>query len=311
MRFYLLSWFRNPFFNSIARALGLSETALLPADSRQAKPLTIVVAIMCGLGCIAALTARIGFRAADTWTSELKSAITILVEAPRDEQNLARAVAIARQTKGVKSANAMDKNKAKELLKNYGANIGALLDELPLPSLIEVGLEAGSKDTAKNIETQLQSLGYKFAIDDHSRYSGEIVRTSAVLRVAALLALLSLMIAAVASIAFAARAALQTQSEAVQILHLVGAEDEFVVHEVQARFTLLGLISGFYGALGAGVIVTAAILLMGIGNSSLTSGTSLLKWWDIWVLIIAPFICAIASALAARIAARETLKDLV
>ncbi|MEN9856183.1 MAG: hypothetical protein RLZZ157_1309, partial [Pseudomonadota bacterium] len=61
------------------------DVALLPADSRQVRPLTIVVAIMCALGCLAALAAAAGFRAADTWTSDLKSAMTIVVQSPRDD----------------------------------------------------------------------------------------------------------------------------------------------------------------------------------------------------------------------------------
>ncbi len=311
MRFYFSKFFKHTFFQYFSKILGLNEVALLPTNGKQARPLTIVVSIMCALGCLAALSARIGFRAADAWTSELKSALTILVEAPKDEVNILRAVQITQQTQGVKSANSMSREKAKELLKNYGANIGSLLDELPLPNLIEVGLKADAKDTAKALQANLSAQGFKVEIDDHSRYSGEIVRTSAVLRGAALLALLALMIASVASIAFAARAALETQSECVQILHLIGAEDEFVIHEVQARFTRLGLIAGAYGAIGAAILVISANFVMQMGASDLTSGTKLLHWWDFWILIIAPIISAIASALAARIAARDTLKELV
>lgn len=311
MRFYISKIFKNPFFQYFSKLLGLNEVALLPTNGKQARPLTIVVSIMCALGCLAALSARIGFRAADAWTSELKSALTILVEAPKDEANILRAVQITQQTKGVKSASSMSREKAKELLKNYGANIGSLLDELPLPNLIEVGLDTNSKDTAKELQANLSAQGFKVEVDDHSRYSGEIVKTSAVLRGAALLALLALMIASVASIAFAARAALETQSECVQILHLIGAEDEFVIHEVQARFTRLGLIAGAYGAIGAAILIIIANLIMQMGASDLTSGTKLLRWWDFWILLVAPLISAIASALAARIAARDTLKELV
>ncbi len=89
------------------RLFGAGETPLLPADSRQVRPLTIVVAIMCGLGCLAALTVRSGFRAADNWTNDLESALTVLVSTPRDEQSLTRAVVISRNVEGIASANLM------------------------------------------------------------------------------------------------------------------------------------------------------------------------------------------------------------
>ena len=71
----------------------------------------------------------------------------------------------------------MSREKAKELLKNYGANIGSLLDELPLPNLIEVGLDASSKDTAKELYANLSAQGFKVEVDDHSRYSGAVSYT--------------------------------------------------------------------------------------------------------------------------------------
>lgn len=291
--------------------IGLGEAPLLPADSRQVRPLTIVVAIMCGLGCIAALNARAGFRAADNWTTDLKSAMTILIETPKDEQSLIRAVTIIKSVDGVNDANIMTKEKAKVLLGNYGANIGSLIDEIPMPALIEVGLVSKNDKIVPQIKQKLSDEGFKIEIDDHSRYSGEILKTSTVLRAFALLALLALIIASVASIAFAARAALQSRSEAVEILHLVGAEDDFVAKEVQLRFMRLGLIAGAIGAAAAGIISLFGVIIMRIGASELTAGSELLKWYDIWILLIAPFVTALASAIAAKFAARETLRELV
>ena len=303
--------FDAPIFAPIKKLFGIGETPLLPADERQARPLTIVVAIMCALGCLAALTARAGFRAAETWTSDLKSAMTVLIDSPRDEVSLNRALVIVQKTPGVKAANIMDKEKAKKLLRNYGANIGVLIDELPLPNIIEVGLDRKIEGTEENLQKNLSGAGFKIEIDDHSRYSGEIIKTSAVLRGFAIMALLSLIVAAITTIAFAARAALESRRDSVEILHLVGAEDEFVAREVQIRFMRLGLVSGAYGALAAGVMVFAGILIMKIGASALTSSNDILKFYDVWILILAPILTAFAASFAARIAARQTLKELV
>lgn len=300
-----------PIIAYFKKLFGIGTVPLLPANSRQARPLTIVVSIMCGLGCLAAISASIGFRAANNWTQELKSAMTILIDEPRDDASINRAVQIALQTQGIASASAMSRAKAKELLKNYGANIGSLLDELPLPNLIEIGIKPNAEGTAQRLAAALKAQNFKFEIDDHSRYSGEIVRTSAVLRGAALVSLLLLMIATISSIAFAARAALETRHEAVEILHLVGAEDDFVATEVQTRFMRLGLVAGAYGALGALIMVFIAASVMRIGASNLTSGTHLLKWYDIWILFAAPLISAFSAAFAARFTARQTLKEMV
>ncbi len=287
------------------------EAALLPADSRQVRPLTIVVSIMCALGCLAALGAAAGFRAADTWTSDLKSAMTVVVQNPRDDASLARAAQIVGQIEGVTRSVAMSRERAKDLLKNYGTDMGATLDALPAPRLIEVGVAARQSRVAERMDSALKAAGFTSFVNDHSRFTGEILKTSTVVRILALSALVALIVAAIASIAFAARAALETRRDAVEILHLVGAQDVFVAREVQSRFLRLGLIAGAIGALGAGLILALGVVIFAVGATDLTSGAPLIKWTDIWILIAAPFVTAAASAWAAHVAARATLRELV
>lgn len=291
--------------------MGTGEAALLPADHRQVRPLTIVVAIMCALGCLAAMGASAGFRAADTWTSDLKSAMTVVVQNPRDDAALARAATLIGKIDGVTNATAMSKERAKDLLKNYGTDMGATLDALPAPRLIEVGIAANQSRVAERMEAVLKDGGFTGFVNDHSRFTGEVVRTSTVVRIIALSALLALIIAAISTIGFAARAALETRRDAVEILHLVGAHDAFVAREVQTRFLRLGLIAGGIGALVAGGIMLVGVAVFAIGATDLTSGAPLLAWTDAWILIVAPVVTAFASATAAHIAARSTLKALV
>jgi cell division transport system permease protein len=296
----------------IAAIRGSGEAALLPADSRQVRPLTIVVAIMCALGCLSALGAAAGFRAADTWTSDLKSAMTVVVQSPRDDASLTRAAGLVSRVEGVTRANAMSRERAKDLLKNYGTDMGATLDALPAPRLIEVGVLAQqSRGVSQRIDAALKQAGFTSFVNDHSRFTGEVLRTSALVRILALAAVSALIVAAISCIAFAARAALETRRDAVEILHLVGAKDDFVAREVQVRFLRLGLIAGGIGAGVAGLIMLIGVGVFAIGATDLTSGAPLLAWTDIWILLLAPFVTAGASAWAAHIAARATLRELV
>ncbi|GIU66767.1 cell division protein FtsX [Candidatus Phycosocius spiralis] len=288
-----------------------SQSALLPTDSRQVRPLTIVVAIMCALGCLAGLGASAGFRAASTWTSDLKSAMSIIVQSPRGDEDLERAALIVGRIEGVTRSETMSRERAKELLRNYGTDLSTTLDALPVPRLIEVGVMSGQTTVKEDIEKELTAAGFKIVVDDHSRFTGEILRTSTMVRILAMMALLSLVVAALATIAFAARAALETRREAVHILHLVGAKDAFVAREVQKRFLRLGFVAGLWGANAAGIIALLGLTVFAFGASDFTSGSPLVSWTDLWILLVAPFITAFASAWAAEVAARATLRDLV
>lgn len=288
-----------------------SDRALLPADSRQARPLTIVVSIMCALGCLAGLSASAGLRVANTWTSDLQSAMSVVVQSPRTDADLTRAAQIVRRVQGVTRSEAMSRERAKDLLRNYGTDMGSTLDALPVPRLIEVGVTAGQTNVKADIEKALKAAGYSFVVDDHSRFTGEVVRTSTVVRIVAISALVALVIAAISTIGFAARAALETRREAVNILHLVGAKDSFVAREVQIRFLRLGFVAGLLGAIVAGLIALIGSVVFAFGASDFTSGAPLLNWTDLWILLVAPLVTACASAVAADLAARETLRDLV
>ncbi|GBF56548.1 hypothetical protein PbB2_00205 [Candidatus Phycosocius bacilliformis] len=298
-------------WSSFLRLFRESDRALLPADSRQVRPLTIVVAIMCALGCLAGLSASAGFRAADTWTSDLKSAMSVVVQSPRGDADLTRAAAIVGRVAGVTRSEAMSRDRAKELLRNYGTDMSTTIDALPVPRLIEVGVVAGQTNVKADIERVLKAAGFTVTVDDHSRFTGEVLRTSTLVRIVAILALVALVVAAIATIAFAARAALETRREAVNILHLVGAKDAFVAREVQIRFLRLGFVAGLIGAGVAGVLALIGTLVFAFGASDFTSGAPLLAWTDVWILLIAPMITGSASAIAANMAARATLRDLV
>ncbi len=164
-----------------------SDRALLPADSRQVRPLTIVVSIMCALGCLAGLGASAGLRVANTWTSDLKSALSVVVQSPRTDEDLIRAAQIVRRVEGVTRSEAMSRDRAKDLLRNYGTDMGATLDALPVPRLIEVGVAAGQTNVKTDIEKALKASGYNVVVDDHSRFTGEVLRTSTVVRIVAIL----------------------------------------------------------------------------------------------------------------------------
>ncbi|NJR20464.1 MAG: hypothetical protein HC777_02655 [Hyphomonadaceae bacterium] len=162
--------------------------------------------------------------------------------------------------------------------------MGATLDALPAPRLIEIGVAAGQTRVVERVEKLMKDNGFTGFVNDHSRFTGEVLRTSAVVRIVALAALMALIIAAIATIGFAARAALETRRDAVEILHLVGAHDAFVAREVQVRFLRLGLIAGGIGAVAAAIIMLAGLGALAIGATDLTSGAALLAWHDAWIL---------------------------
>jgi len=287
---------------------------LLPRDGVGARPLFAVVAIVVALACLASLGARAAFRAAETWSTELQTAMTVRILSPTTEGAAERAALALRTIDGVTSATAMDRKRAAELLRPWLGS-GDLPEDLPLPALIEVGINPAVLDVEKAVAAKLAKQGFTADVDDHSRWAQDVQRASGVVRSLALVALGLLAGAGLATVAFAARASLETRRDVVEIAHMVGAEDKFVASAVQDRFVRLGLQAGAAGAGGA--LVTALLVWLALGSGdgadgtkALLGGASVIHWTDIWILLVAPVLAAAASGLTARLSALATLRRL-
>lgn len=302
----------NGFRGWLHRLAGGGRAALLPADPRQARPLSILVAIMCALACLAAFAAIGGVRAANVWTAQLNSAVTVIVRAPRDDGAVARAAALARGEAGVAAAIPVSKARARALIGAWGPELGDALDTLGAPRLVEARLADGAvgKEVAGRLQARLKAAGFDARVDDHGRFNAEILRAAGLARFVSLTAFAALVAAALAAVALAARAALETRRDAVEILHLVGAKDAFIAREVQTRFLRLGIVAGAAGALAAGLVLAGLLIAATLGAGALTRGAALLRWSDVLVLLGAPLASGLAAAISARLAAGAALRDL-
>jgi cell division transport system permease protein len=100
----------------------------------------------------------------------------------------------------------------------------------------------------------LRTAGVDAALDDHGRWTAELKRAATLARAAALGAFLLMAACAAAVVAFATRAGLAAQRVIVDVLHVSGAEDEYVAGLFQRRFARMAIVAGLYGALAAAAV---------------------------------------------------------
>ena len=105
----------------------------------------------------------------------------------------------------------------------------------------------------------------------------------------------------------ATRTALAAQRPVVEVLHLSGAEDQFIASLFQARFARLAAVAGLYGG-AAAILIAAALRFLG-GARGLTPALPI-AWSDLIAPAVAPFIAALIGAFAARAAALRLLRSL-
>ena len=283
---------------------------LLPPDAGRDRPLLIVAAILVFLACVAGLGARGAWRTAERWTFDLDAALTIQIR-PVDGRDIAedaaRAAEIARNTPGVADAVTGGREAAEALLAPWLGE-GGLPPELPVPLLVDVTLTAGADPPVETLQAALDADGIAARVDNHARFSESIRRGARTAQTLGLSLLALAAGAAAAVIAFAARASLAARLDVADALHLAGGEDSFIASLFQARFFMLGLKAGLLGAFSAGVVY----LLVAYGGTAGDMEYFLPRWviapFELALLLIAPLVAGLISALSARLAVASDLR---
>jgi cell division transport system permease protein len=284
--------------------------ALLPRNRAQDLLLVFVAAVLCFFACLSIMGALAANRAAGGWTAQLKGSATVLIRPVGDESPDAaaeRAAGVLAGIKGVAEARVLEKEKAEALVEPWLGQ-GAQLADLPLPRLVTVQFNAkGPQPTASDLNRALRAAGVDGMVDDHSRWIGDIMRAGQSARTAALVAAALIALAAIAVIAFATQAGLAARNDIVEVLHLEGAEDRFIVGLFQRRLAELAAVAGAVGG-GAAALVAAAARLMG-GTNGLTPVLPI-AWTDLITGLLCPLTAAAVAAVAARITASRLVGEL-
>ncbi len=245
--------------------------SLVPRGSIAGRALIFVVAIMTFLACLTAGAVTLVMQASRDWQNDISREVTIQirdVDGFERAAEVAKAKALAAEIPGLGRVTELDDAATKRLLAPWlGTNVD--LTALPVPRLILVEIADPEKADLAELRRQLGRQVTGATLDDHNAWS-ERLGTLAGTVVAVGFTVLALVLAAmVLSIIFATRAAMAGNRDVVDVLHFVGAQDQFIAREFQRHFLLLGLRGGLIGG-AAAALVFLALSLMARSDSALT-----------------------------------------
>lgn len=240
-----------------------TEAPLVPASSIAGRTLIIVVAIMSFLASLAAGGAVLINQASQEWRSTVSREATIQVKpAPNRnmESDIARLVGAARAMPGVTEVRAMTRRESELLLEPWlgeGVNLG----EIPVPRMIVLKLAAGARVDFDQLRRRISEVSPNANFDDHRVWSERLADMANALVAIAILLLALIVTAMALAISFATHGAMAGNREIIEVLHFVGASDQFISKQFQHRFLWLGLRGGLIGAGMAALVFLAAGLL--------------------------------------------------
>ena len=280
--------------------------SIIPANAGTLRSLTVTMAVMCYLACLAIGALILIDRAVASWTSGLSREITVQVrqlQAANIEEELKKAEAILASTKGVLSFEVLDRSAGAKLLEPWlgKRNLG----ELPIPRLIRVVVDEAIPPDLAALSAALQDVKGA-SLDTHQRWQSELTRMARALSILSYAVLALICLSAVTMVIFATRAVLQANRPVVDLLHLVGARDSYVARQIDGRFLKTGITAGLIGV-AFGLVTFFLLGLTGPGGGGVADASRGLIFappqtaiWSYGVLLAVPVMATLICLITAR-----------
>ena len=292
--------------------------AIVPPHSIAGRALVVVLGIMCFLACLSVVAVAMVAESAADWQRGIAREVTIQIrpiENVDTDNEIAKAVQIARKTPGIVSVRVLSKQENERLLEPWlGSNLG--LENLPVPRLLLLDVDRTQSPDFVGLAAELKAQIKGASFDDHRQWRERLsLMTGSVVAIGVLILLLVLT-AATLSVIFSTRAAMAANRDIVNVLNLVGAEDSYIARSFQRRFLQLGLEGGVFGGLAALVafpltdyLIRFAFGAAGEQQLDVFMGDMRLSLSSMAAIVFTILAIAFIAALTSRITVRLYLKE--
>jgi cell division transport system permease protein len=228
-----------------------------------------LITFMVWLATLALAAVMVLSAASEQWRKGLTGSVTVqIVPTGRAgsqimQRRVEKALKVLRASPQVVSAAPVPADKVAALLEPWIGN-AAISDslKLPIPRLIDVTLapsESGDAPDTTLLSARLAADVPGATLDDHGRWLDRLLSLARAIEIIAFAVLGLISLAAIATIVFATRTGLAIHHDVIELLHLMGAQDNYVARQFQFNALWLGLKGGAIGV----VIAMATLLVLG------------------------------------------------
>ncbi len=267
-----------------------------------ARTLPWIIAVMAFLATIALAGALLLNNVIVRWSHSLSGTLTIQVPsaagAAETEARIKRILALLRDEKAVTRVRVLSEGESSALVEPWLGR-GAAAIGLPLPRLVDVGLAEDARIDLAALRKKVDEAAPGATVEEHQKWLDEMIGVIRWGWRLALVVVVLIFFAAAMTIVFAMRTSLRIHRAVTDVLHLIGARDQYIAEQFQRHAFRLGLLGG---AIGTGF---AALVLIGLERilakvETLQAMHLELPVWSWAVLALVPPAAALLAAAAAR-----------
>lgn len=242
------------------------------------------------------------------WSDSLRGALTVqlpgVAQDPEGDEAQARidaAVEVLVKTSGVLDATPLPYAQSKALLEPW-LGAGDLPADLPIPIIVDVSVNTGARINYEQLGQRLEDVVPGARINDNGVFLSRLVTLARVVQLVGIVVVFIVSLAAVSIVVFATRAGMTSHRDTIELLHLIGARDNYIARRFVTHALSYGLAGGVLGLILAAVTLAAlALAAQGVDQTLLPRLSLSLTAW------VALLCVPLASALIAMITARMTV----
>ncbi len=224
-----------------------------------------------------------------SWEKDILGSITIQVspiedenkkiDADKTQEQLNKVLQFVENAEGVKSVHVIDDKTVERLMTPWLGN-KVDVNTLPIPQLLDVQLKENAEINYDEMTRGLHKVTSNASIDNHRLWLNRLLKFAGSLKTLALSVLFMVIGICAFSIYYSTRTSLGINLNSIEILHIIGAQDDYIAKQYAKSYAKIGFFSGVIGlifAIPSIVIVSKYGISTGSGLLN-SAGLSTFHW---------------------------------
>jgi cell division transport system permease protein len=297
------------------RLSGIGEVELVP-QARLSGPMPWVIAIMVAMTAIAAAAGLALHNTAEAAAAELAGGVTVQIIEAAPDKRAAEAQGAVRRLRGmagVASVRLVPQQEIDVLIEPWlGSGVADdTAGAIPVPALIDVRLRgAVTAERVEDVQQALRGAAPSARVDAQASWLRPVFNAIESLQWLAVALVVLLATALAAAALLAARTALGTNRDTIEIVHLLGGSDAQIARVFQRSIGIDAAGGGVVGlALAAVVILFLGRRFAGLGAGMVDGGALGPVDWALLVLI--PLLAVVLAMVTARLTVLHSLRKML
>ena len=287
------------------------ERRLLP-EGRTAGPIPWMIAILMFLTVLAMAAGLAIGQATSTLDSDIAGKLTVQLPEPNARLRNSQITALETELGKITAVSKIDRLDDRELATLLDPWLGedAQSADLPIPALIDLTLAKNTPETVAQVRATVKAVAPAARVDSHADWLAPLSGLLSALGWLATGLVVLMAAATAAAVVMAARSAIDTHRETIDIMHLMGATDVQIARLFQRRIALDSLFGGLVGlSIGLATLVIIGGRVGDIGSELL--GSAAISWWGWLMILLLPLAAAGLAMIVARLTVTTTLSKIL